>query len=158
MKKLIPVSIIGGAAIVVLVIYSNVYVSGTSMEPNVHAGLYSVDRLSYKFRVPERGEIVFLDSPIDNRNFVKRIVGLPNEKVVINGGEIIIYNYSHPNGFKLDESYLGYCWMGDFISRASYSLTSDDYLVFGDNRADSLDSRVFGPIKGEAITAKLIVR
>ena len=139
-----------------LAIVSVTDVSGTSMEPNVHTGRYLVDWFSYKFRAPERGEIVILDSPIDDRSFVKRIIGLPGETVSIQGGTIKVHDAMSSEGRTLDESYLLYSWVGDLMSRPPYYLDEDNYFVLGDNRGNSFDSRAFGPVNVEAIRGRLL--
>ncbi len=156
MRKALPWLIIGGALVVSLVIVSVTEVSGTSMEPNVHTGRYLVDWFSYKFRAPERGEIVILDSPIDDRSFVKRIIGLPGEIISIQGGAIKVYDVTHSEGRTLDESYLLYSWVGDLMSRPPYHLDEESYFVLGDNRGNSFDSRAFGPVNVEAIHGRLL--
>ena len=158
MKKFIPVAIIGAGFLIAVFILSVGRVHGPSMQPNITDGYYFQDYVSYWFRQPVRGEIVVLKSPIDDRMFVKRIVGLPGERVSIQDSVITVFNSFYPEGMKLGESYLRYSWAGDFLCRPVYNLTSNEYLVLGDNRGNSLDSRVFGPIDIKSITAHVIVR
>jgi len=155
MKRVLPFAILGGAALISLIIVSIVRVSGASMQPNVHDGYYLMDKISYVLRRPARGEIVIFHSPVNDKFFGKRIIGLPNEKVITSGGEIVIYNNSYPQGFRLNESYLPCSWIGDPICRV-YDLDNQDYLVLGDNRGVSFDSRAFGPIDGDDIVARLL--
>jgi len=131
------------------------YVRGASMEPNFYDHEYLIiDELSYRFNDPDRGDIVVFRYPKDPRQyFIKRIIGLPGEKVEIVGGEILIYNDGNPLGKLLDESvYLsnGLVTTPDLTT----ILEDNEYFVMGDNRQFSLDSRRFGPIKRSNIIGK----
>src|SRR3989338_8145761 len=73
-------------------------VSGSSMEPNFQNGEYLViDELTYHFSNPARGQVVVLRYPKDPKQFfIKRILALPQERVEINNGKVIIFNSEHP--------------------------------------------------------------
>src|SRR3989344_9672997 len=83
-------------------------VSGSSMVPNFSNGDYLlIDELTYRFRTPQRGEVVVFRYPGDpSTYFIKRIIGLPNERVVLGDGKITVFNSEKPEGFILDEEYL----------------------------------------------------
>lgn len=133
-------------------------VKGESMYPNVSQGFHIVERMNYILNDPDprRGDIVIFYPPYGNDMYIKRIVGLPSEEIVFEGNEITIYNDLNTDGFKLDESYLEYYyWSKDTLYR-SYKLAKDEYLVLGDNRNESFDSRFFGPIKKDSIFGRLI--
>lgn len=119
-------------------------VKGASMEPNFYDSEYLiVDELTYRFRVPERGEVVVFHPPKnDAQYYIKRVIGLPGEEVEIRNGKITIYNKEYPNGILLDEDYI------DEYTDGSLRRTMGDgeYFLMGDNREASLDSRVFGPV------------
>jgi len=121
-------------------------VSGGSMYPNFENGDYLlVDELTYRFRLPERGEVVVFKYPSDpSTYFVKRIIGLPGERIVMKDGEVTVFNEGHPQGFVLDEVYLpkGTTTSGSGV----YDLKSNEYLMLGDNRPFSFDSRSWGPL------------
>jgi len=117
-------------------------VLGPSMTPTLITGqdVYA-NKLSYRFKSPERGDIVVFIPPNDSaRKYVKRIIGLPGEKVEIDGdGQVIIYNDRFPSGISLQEDYLA-----ENLSTTGYTidkLGTDEYFVMGDNRAQSSDSR-----------------
>lgn len=133
-------------------------VSGTSMYPNFSNGDYVlVDELTYRFRAPERGEVAVFHDPEDlSTYFIKRIVGLPGEKIVLRDSAITVYNAAHPEGFALDESYLppGTNTSGD----KTFTLSSSTYLMFGDNRPFSYDSRSWGPLPAKDIVGLVRVR
>ncbi|HCH00229.1 MAG TPA: signal peptidase I [Actinobacteria bacterium] len=133
------------------------YVKGASMEPTFFDREYLIiNEISYRFNAPGRGDIVVLRYPRDpSQFFIKRIVGLPGEKIDIQSGAVTIYNNENPDGLTLDESmYL------DTHVRTTGSgpiqLGSDEYFVLGDNRPASLDSRSasLGPVHRSAIIGR----
>lgn len=134
------------------------YVKGASMEPNFMDKEYLViDELSYRFAAPERGEIVVFRPPnAPNEFYIKRVIGLPGETVVVKDGVVTIKNAEHPEGFRLDESaYIpGIYTPGDM----EVTLSDGEYFVMGDNRSVSMDSRSFGPISRSSIVGKVWVR
>lgn len=133
-------------------------VRGASMEPNFYDREYLViDELSYLFREPERGEVVVFRYPLQPREyFIKRIIGLPGETVEIRENAISIINAADPDGFKLDEPYLP----PDLQMRGNIRLTpeADEYVVLGDNRLFSSDSRNWGALERGLITGRAMFR
>jgi signal peptidase I len=113
-----------------------------SMQPNLHEGEYViVDKVSYAFRQPERGEIVVLKNPNAGQpDLIKRIIGLPGETIEVRGSQVFI------NGQALTEPYIQPP-MG--IEQTPLTLQAGQYFVMGDNRSNSEDSRRFGsrPLK-----------
>ena len=133
-------------------------VSGASMSPNFSNGDYVlVDELTYRIRPPERGEVVVFHDPEDyGTYFIKRVIGLPGEKVTIASDTVTIYNASHPAGFTLDESYLP---LGTLTTGTeNYTLSSSTYLMLGDNRPESYDSRSWGPLPAKNIVGLVRIR
>ena len=118
-------------------------VSGASMEPNFQNGNYLVvDIVSYHFENPSRGDVIVLHYPGNRALFyIKRIVGLPGDKIDITGGHMFI------NGTELDEKYLPGTTVTDAFTKPEFILGSDQYFVMGDNRAASFDSRSWGPLE-----------
>ena len=132
-------------------------VNGASMTPTFLPGEYLiVDQISYKtLKSPERGEIIIFHYPKDHsKYFIKRIIGLPNETVKIDGTQITIINKANPEGFNLKEDYILYT-KDDSLE---VTLGNDEYFVMGDNRASSSDSRVWGPLKKELVVGRPLVR
>lgn len=126
-------------------------VSGASMEPNFKNGHYLlIDELSYRFREPKRGEVIVFRYPGDERTFyIKRVIGLPGERVAIKDGQVTIYNSEYPDGFLLEERYLP-----EDISTSGNvdtALSEDEYFVMGDNRYYSFDSRNWGTLTRDEI-------
>lgn len=134
------------------------YVKGASMEPSFFDKEYLIiDEISYRFREPERGDIVVFRYPLDpNQFFIKRIIGLPGEKIRINDGQITIFNSKSLEGQILDESpYLDHVFT---VGEKTITLKADEYYLLGDNRNSSLDSRVFGPVKNKLIIGRVWLR
>ena len=121
-------------------------VSGSSMVPNFSDGDYLlVDEITYRFRAPERGEVVVFRYPKDESvYFIKRIIGLPGEKIVIRDKQVIVFNDSYKEGFVLDEKYLTNGI--PFLGNAEFEVPSDSYFVLGDHRDQSFDSRSWGAL------------
>lgn len=134
------------------------YVKGASMEPSFYDHEYLIiDEVSYRFKEKERGDIVVFRYPLDpNQFFIKRIIGLPGEKIRINGGQITVFNKDTPQGVILDEgAYLGHVFTA---GEKTINLNADEYYLLGDNRSASLDSRIFGPVKGKLIVGRVWLR
>lgn len=137
-------------------------VKGASMEPNFETSQYLIiDELSYRFRDPARGEpIIFKHAGgmlgIPREYFIKRIIGLPKERVVIKSGKIKIFSSDDRQGFMLDES----SYLPDVYTAGDLdvTLTEDEYFILGDNRDASLDSRRIGPVKRKNITGRVWLR
>lgn len=134
-------------------------VSGPSMLPTFQNFNYLlVDRLSYRFHEPERGDVIVFGLPqMPSRDLIKRIVGLPGETVVLDGQEIIITNAQHPEGFSLEEPYLDSANLGG-ANKMHVDLKADEYFVLGDNRRVSADSRIWGVLPRSNIIGKVFLR
>lgn len=135
------------------------FVRGASMEPGFEDGQYLIiDELSYRFSEPQRGEVVVFRYPQDpSQYYIKRIIGLPKEKIEIEDNKILIYNDEFPHGLVLDESeYLGQ----DGITNGTLeiSLDENEYFVLGDNRAHSSDSRRWGPLPRKYVVGRAWIR
>jgi signal peptidase I len=133
-------------------------VKGSSMEPNFSSGEYLiVSEIEYRLGDPERGDVIIFKYPKDpSEYYIKRIVGLPGEKVKIQGGKITIFNAQHPNGMILEEEYLP----GGRITRGNTeeNLKEDEYFVLGDNRGASSDSRNWGTLSEKLIIGRAWIR
>jgi len=135
------------------------YVKGASMEPNFYDHEYLIiDEISYRFNAPRRGEVIVFKYPKDTSGFfIKRIIGLPNERIRISDGKITIYSPRNPQGVVLDENkYLDKDL--ETLGSIDITLAPNEYYVLGDNRMSSLDSRRFGPLESKYIVGKVWVR
>lgn len=134
-------------------------VKGDSMVPSFHNGDYLiVDELSYRFRSPERGEVIVLKFPYDpSQRFIKRIVGLPGETLEIKDGKVVVYHSDSQDAFVLDES--GYLDEGSQTpGSVKVQLKEGEYFVLGDNREFSSDSRSWGPLQEKYVVGKMLWR
>jgi len=126
-------------------------VDGNSMEPNFHNNEYLlVNQMTYRLRAPERGETIIFRFPKDpQEDYIKRIIGLPEEKIDIFDGKVYI------NNSLLDEKYLSpdeQTTVSDI--NFSRTLNADEYFVMGDNREHSSDSREWGPMPKKNIIGR----
>jgi signal peptidase I len=133
-------------------------VNGASMDPTFSTGQFLiVDRLTYRFDEPKRGDVIVFKYPNDQKTyFIKRIIGLPGETVSIKNGFVTIINTEYPTGLKLDETYIDSSHKSH--ESTSTTLGPDQYFVMGDNRAQSSDSRVWGALNKGLIAGRPIVR
>lgn len=131
-------------------------VSGESMFPTFDDGQYLiVDEISYILNGPHRGDVVIFRYPNDpSRFFIKRIIGLPNEKVSIKDGVVTIINTENPTGFVLKEEYID----EKFNTTADYTIGRDEYFVMGDNRNRSSDSRIWGMLPRKLMVGRAYLR
>lgn len=134
-------------------------VNGASMEPNFHGGDYLiVDELTYRFKEPERGEVIVFKYPgNESYYYIKRIIGLPGETIDIKNGKVEITNNQNSNGFVLDEAYLP-SGLITSSQKEKFVLNKDEYFVLGDNRDFSFDSRGWGILKKEKIIGLVRLR
>lgn len=134
-------------------------VRGASMEPNFEDREYLVvDELSYYFREPLRGEVVIFRYPKDTRQFfIKRIIGLPGDRVVIKNGRVSIVNSAHQEGMLVEETYL-FPPNRPTHPETDVTVPEEQFFVLGDNRDFSSDSRVWGFLPKTLIVGKALFR
>lgn len=129
-------------------------VKGNSMFPNLIDGEYILtDKLSARLNNYKRGDIIVFKAPRDHEvDFIKRVIGLPGETVQVGDGKVYI------NNTPLEESYLPSDYVtnpGVFLrTHENVTVPADKYIVLGDNRSHSSDSREWGFVKKEEIIGK----
>ena len=134
------------------------FVRGQSMEPNFEDGDYLIiDKLSFRISDPKRGDIVVFKAPLDAKSFyIKRIIGMPGETVVVSEGKVKVINSEHPEGWDLTEKYLENHF--NTPGNIQIKLNIGEYFVMGDNREASYDSREWGSLRADKIVGKVWLR
>lgn len=133
-------------------------VSGSSMFPNFHDGDYIItNKLAAHFDDFQRGEVIILENPRDaNQVFIKRLIGLPLDKIKISDGIVYV------NDQVLDEPYLPLnvnTPSGNYLSEGEEIIVPENqFFVIGDNRGGSSDSRDWGPLKKELVIGQAWLR
>jgi signal peptidase I len=156
-------------------VVQNFRVEGSSMDPTYNSGQYvlvnkalyarlnldklgkvlpfidSEDTARHLFRGPKRGEVVVFHPPLPNsfdRDFIKRVIGLPGDHVQVRDGRVFV------NGQELQEQYLRSAQTFCGGQWCDVTLGEDEYYMMGDNRTNSSDSRLWGPVRGNRIIGK----
>src|SRR5216683_4491899 len=133
-----------------------VHVEGLSMFATLDDNDYLIaDKIAYRLHAPQRGDIIILRPPTDDsKDFIKRVIALPGERLLIRDGVVYI------NGHRLIEPYLPEAWtvfsnsLGPTGSPDGSVIPPNEYFVMGDNRNRSQDSRTFGPIGRDRIDGR----
>jgi len=145
-------------ALVYLFLFQPHQVEGRSMEPSFQNGEYILtDKISYRFREPARGDVVVFHSPQDERvDFIKRVIGVPNDQIKVEKG------YVYLNDQQLSEGYIndpGQVANGRFLREGvEVEVPANSYLVMGDNRLHSSDSREWGFVTKQEIVGRAFFR
>lgn len=144
------VVVIGIVVLIRFFLFSPFKVEGSSMEPSLHTKEYIiVDKISYRIKEPERGDIVVLIPPSNTKErYIKRIIGLPGEKMEFLNGQVLIHNDEYPTGIRIDETYLSAENIKTIFNGepSTIEIPENHYYVMGDNRKHSNDSRNFGTV------------
>jgi signal peptidase I len=168
------------ALLMITFVFRSYQVDGPSMENTLQNNdkliIWKVPRtwadITHHQYVPKRGDIIiFTESGLsqfgqtDTKQLIKRVIGLPGDRVVVSNGVYTIYNKQHPNGFDPDKTlpYFDYgknvpITTGSIDLTRGITLGPNQLFVSGDNRPDSLDSRAFGPINTNQVIGQLIIR
>lgn len=126
-------------------------VDGLSMAPTFKSGeVGALNKITYIFSEPQRGDVVVVKYPgdPDHKRYVKRVIGMPTEKIEVKNGLVYI------NDNILREGYLPKDTMT--IKDGTWQLDENDYFLMGDNRINSSDSRYFGPVEKRFIIGKTV--
>ena len=124
---------------------------GASMAPSIHHGQWVlIEGLSYRFILPRRGDIVVFRSLQDpSRCFIKRIVGVPGDRIVLVNGDVYVNDGLLPEPYVIDK---GWVTWGPCVVRCGA------YVVLGDNRRRSNDSTYWGLLPRENILGRVVGR
>lgn len=147
-------------ALIRLFMFDNYVVLGESMEPNFHNNQrVIVNKMIYRFREPQRGEVIVLHAP-SGEDYIKRVIGLPGETVRVEGDQVFI------NGEPIEEPYIAEKVQqakeqGETYNDRDYpadggtvTVPEDHIFVLGDNRPRSSDSRMIGFIPYDDIVGR----
>ncbi len=161
------------AVFITLFVFQSYEVYGQSMETTLQNGDRLIvqklaknwSKIRGKEYIPQRYEVIVFDKPsyIDKTSgsvdhLIKRVIALPGERVVVRDNIVTIYNKENPDGFKVDG---GQDYAKDILNTAGevdITVGLDEIFVLGDNRGNSLDSRIFGAINVDLITGIASVR
>ena len=161
-----------------LFLFQPFFVQGDSMYPTYENGEYLIiNELGYKrttigigekefftvdyFKELERFDVAVFRYPKDpDKYFIKRVVGLPGEKVEIKDGKVKIYNSENPNGLMLNEEehLTDKILTANAVHESPWQLEEDEYFMMGDNRGGSSDSRLWGPLSKNEVIGRAIFR
>lgn len=130
----------------------NYRIESHSMEPNFYENQFVlVNKLAYKIGEPDRGDVVVFRNPNnENEDYIKRVIGLPGDTVTFRDGETYV------NGEMVDDSFTN-----EPTNPSSFQeivISPEHYFVMGDNRPNSRDGRVFGPIEDDLLEGKAWLR
>jgi len=164
------------AILLTVFVFQSYQVDGPSMEQTLHNNDRLIvwklprtwARITHHQYVPKRGDIVIVNQSglsnygdtQDTKQLVKRVIGLPGDHIVIKNGTLTVYNHQHPHGFQPDTT-LPYGKDGAIPAtdnNLDITLSSTQLFICGDNRPNSLDSRIFGPIETSQVVGKLVAR
>jgi len=139
-------------------VFQPFFVKGQSMEPNFQNGDYLIiDEISYRFAEPERGDVIVFKYPNNpSQRYVKRIIGLPEERLVIEGSQTRIYGKDGQVRSVNESSYLPESVFTPV--NIDITLKHGEYFVMGDNRPFSSDSRSWGVLPEKNIIGKVFLR
>lgn len=162
------------ALLLTFFVFQSYVVDGPSMENTLHdqdrlivwKASKTLSRITSQDFVPKRYSIIVFDEKISRgpqsdsseKQLVKRVIGLPGDRIVIKNGPIMIYNQENPDGFYPDKQIAGLDALASNKGEVDYTVKPGEVYVLGDNRDNSLDSRAFGPVKSEEIIGTLAVR
>ncbi|MFH2019770.1 MAG: signal peptidase I [bacterium] len=145
-------------AVVYIFLFQPHQVEGHSMEPNFQDAEYILtDKISYRMGEPKRGDVVVFHSPQDERvDYIKRIVGVSGDKIMIQEG------YVYLNGVKLEEGFIndpGRVVAGKYMrENTQVEVPIGQFVVMGDNRLHSSDSREWGFVLKRQIVGRAFFR
>ena len=126
----------------------------------------TIARITHHSYIPHRGDIIIFSTTAvsdgtgdgGSKQLIKRVIGLPGDRVVVQDGNITIYNKEHPGGFNPDKTMPYGSVITTTTGNVDVTIGAKEVFVCGDNRTNSLDSRVIGTVPSKDIVGKLIFR
>ncbi len=121
-------------------------------------------RVTGHTHIPARYDIIVFnlsevsEGSIDNKQLIKRVIGLPGDRVVVSGGTVTVYNDENPQGLAVDQAGPQAGIIDQTSGEVNQKVGPGEIFVMGDNRDNSLDSRSFGAVKAEDIVGRLALR
>jgi len=127
---------------------ARIRVEGSSMEPSLHQGEFLiVSKVAYKLGSPRIGDVVVFHSPGNpEEEFIKRVIGLPGDRVEITAGEVRV------NGQIVEEPYIA----APPLYEGTWAVPEGTLFVLGDNRNNSDDSHRWGPVAIDQVVGKAV--
>jgi signal peptidase I len=150
----VPVRVLAAAAGLTLLtrgVVQTFHIEGSSMEPNFTSGQrLAVERLAYLGSGPRRGDVVVFHSPTTpGEDFIKRVIGLPGDRVLIQNGRVFV------NGQALDEPYIRFPANYSYPADGQPTIVPpDSYFVLGDNRPASFDSHAGWVVRADELIGR----
>lgn len=128
---------------------ARIRVDGFSMEPTLHNGEFIIiNKLAYKLGQPQIGDVIVFNYPRDpQQEYIKRVIGLPGDEVIISGGVVYV------NGIALDEPYIA----TPPSYHSNWKVPEGSLFVLGDNRNNSSDSHSWGTLPLTDVIGKALV-
>ena len=148
-------------------------VDGPSMQETLHNNdrliVYKLPKtiahLTKNLYIPKRGDIIVFtrhedegDGQPQDRQLIKRVIGLPGDRVIVKDNKVTVINTEHPDGYNPDAGTKHERSTIPTTGNLDITIPSGEVFVLGDNRPNSLDSRVFGPIQATDVVGKLVLR
>lgn len=134
-------------------VVQNYRIENHSMEPSFYEGQFVlVNKVAYWFGEPDRGDVVVFHNPRNTaEDYIKRVIGLPGDTVEVRDQAVWI------NGVRLDETFLHHAIVPGELG-GPFRVEDGQLFVMGDNRPNSSDSRVFGPIERDLVVGQAWLR
>lgn len=122
-------------------------------------------RLTHRDYTPQRGDVIvfikrglYEDNGTKEKQLIKRVIALPGERVTVKDEKVTVFNAAHPDGFSPDATQPYGSVITNTDGNIDLTVPAGEIFVCGDNRANSLDSRYFGPVPQRDVVGKLVVR